>query len=292
MSVKPVGLKAQVIITEDITPEIQQTLTSLGPAIRTSLYAYGTAIRQNVKQAFRAAQAKGPMNSPVTMAIKGGTTALKEIGALESAVMEDSGRITIKHVGNTYIADISWDFPVAGFGGLAGDKRKNKGFVYLLSHEYGNVKPIQQIAKPIGDTGFFTLKKRMWFMKPRPFLQVGIQTGMVTGTQPSVQIMANVLKIRKAPPIVITSAGQYKPFGVPLLPSLYPTTASGMGWYFVPPSQMYAVIGATSDLMGAWRGSFNEKSIVGYLRQYAWGGTGVTKKSARRKFRRRLWGRV
>ena len=266
--------------------------------MKDALRKLGQEIKEAVRDEYNQRRV-GYSNSAVTSARKGvGKGALEETGRLKKAVTTwNEDEIQTNQIGDSYELKVTWSLPTAFGTGFSPLKRRDNTFVYLWSHEFGTERSITHKLFMSGN-GFALIKtKENWALPERPFFVDGIQKGIEKGSQLAAAEMymaTDLTTISKRAPYVSTSLNikMKKPVGMGgLLPQLYSTSLIGLIWYFVPPSQLYAVIGMSSDIAGFLRGSFFSMGMAGgYARQMAWAQTGFTKKILRRKFRGRLWG--
>jgi hypothetical protein len=278
-------IQVQFEVEENVSPAINTTLTMYKPRMAMALEELGQTIRQSVIHNFNMKSAEYSSGlSSVTRMAKHNSQALIDTGRLKNAV--ENAEVTMSGLGDSQTVNIGWTFPNASQSPMFPFSRQNQGYIYLWSHEqeFGMISSPKRL-KP-GKLGGFVIQNRLWVMKPRPFLMEGIQQGAQAGSMAAAQTLAPVMDLQT---ISMNTIVRYRPFDVPLTPSMIPYTLGGLVFWFVPPSKMYAVIGAVSDLAGAINGSFSERAAFGYGRQMAWGRTGVTKKSIRRRYRRRLW---
>jgi hypothetical protein len=268
--------------------------------MRDALRKLGNEIKKSVKDEFNTRRT-GYFNHPATTAYKASkgfsTGVLEETGALKNAVTTwNENEIETPRIGNDYILRVSWTLPVAGIRGAFGIARKNPAYVYLWAHEGGTEEIIPNVIAR-RTKGDYTLIKanNPWGLEQRDFFTDGIRKGIDKGSElASAEIYSatDLQTISKRAPYVSTvNFRMAKPPGMGgIIPQLYPTSLSGLIWYVVPPSQLYAIIGAASDIAGFLKGSFFSFGMAGgYARQVAWGQVGITKKIFRRKIRGRIW---
>jgi hypothetical protein len=267
--------------------------------MRDALQKLGREIKQSVKEEFDNRR-KQYSNKPITTEYKGaGKGALVDSGDLEQAVTEwdENKEILLVQTGESYHLEVNWSLPMAGMKGVYGAKRSRPDYVYMWAHEGGTENTITNILAHRSKGGFALIKaKTPWRLPQRDFFIDGVQKGIDKGSQLAAANMyaaTDLETISKRAPYV--STGTYK-FPMPpgmggLLPKLLPAMSfTSLIWYVVPPSQMYAVIGMASDIMGFLKGSFFSFGMFGgYARQVAWGQVGMTKKIYRRKIRGGLW---
>jgi len=283
------GLVTMVRIIDEASPQIQATLQTIKPATSTALMAMGETIKESVKKSFNRAQyehADHPVTVRYKMLTGGSPMALEETGALKEAL--DSCDVKLSFKGKRQSVTIAWDFPSAEGTGLAPGSRKDNSFMYFLAQEFGSTRMKKRLFVRDYEMG---IEDKRWTLTPRPFFIRGVQEGTKAGEASMATALSSTVNMQGGIMRVKGKFMGYDSLGVSVFPSLVPHTMFGMGMYFVPPSRYYAVMGASGDLMGALKGSFSEKSTYGYIRQMLWGQVGFTKKSSRRKFRGRLWGK-
>jgi len=290
------GLRVEYRITENVSKPLNAMQAQFDARAQAAMLAYGNQIKEAVRKSYRNAQIEysGGLSS-ATKAIKGHSKALDDSGQLKDMV-EDKGGVEPNRSGGANGVTVSWEIPQSGNTGVAPSFRRNKEFPYLFVHEgvsQGNTSGNQRFQMKtvaVQSTRRWMATRFKWWSTPRPFFFNGIKKGMQSGVPTAANIMMpvcdpNVMEAEMGPMSLLS----YEPFGERMTPTLAPHTVLGLSLFFAPPSKMYAYVGAASDLQGAMRGSFTEKTLFGYLRQVAWGSVGLTGKTSRRKFRRRIW---
>lgn len=275
------GGKAEIRITsyvsvDEVTPAVTMAEESSHILLKIGMYNAAAAVKEQVIKAYENAQTIYH-DSPTTTKLKGGGSALKDSGDLERALK--GAKITMFDDGNVVKASITWDIPEAGTKGIMGAFRKNKNFEYLWAQETG--ANMSKIARPDAAV----IEDANWVLTPRPFFLNAIQSSRTVAARAVASSYAPVidtmLRSKRLP---------VRGFGLKLVENPFSTSTIGFLMYFVPPSILYAYVGAAGDIMGAWSGALlGEKQMFGWGRQYMWGRIGATKKTIRRKFRRKLW---
>jgi hypothetical protein len=293
----------------NFTYDIQENVSSMAMIaeqqfpflMQDALRRMGNEIKKSVKDEFENSQSKYS-NRPTTAAYKAqrgfSNRALEETGALKDAVTNwGENEIKVLPAGNSYNLRVEWTLPQAGMRGVFGVARKKPQFVYLWAHESG-AENITNILARRTKGGFTLIKaKKPWTLEERPFFINGIDKGIDNGSRIAageIYAAIDLKRISDRAPYVETGYRMKRPPGMGgIFPKLLPgMSISSLIWYVVPPSQLYAVIGMSSDIMGFLKGSFFSFGMFGgYARQMAWGQVGMTKKIYRRRFRAGLWNR-
>lgn len=277
------GIQAEVNITDGVTPVIVTVQHHFKPALAAMMKQIGVKIKKAVAESFIEAQAKY-QNHPFTSAMKGGKPALQDTGRLrESVVNYSPDDIDVTHTGDAYKVSVKWEFPESGGSPFFPSYRQDQNFVYLSVQEYGNRSSMKKMAMPRG-AGAVTIFNKEWTLTPRPFFEDGVRKGLEEAKV--------VAQTRFAPMINMDGIGSMiwtEQLGMQVTPNMLPGTVLSTAMYVVPPSKLYMYVGAASDFMGVWAGSFDEATTLGYIRQMLWGRVGVTKKTSRRTIRGGLW---
>ena len=275
------GLQCEVKITDEVSPVLLYAQVAMNPAIEAGLRAAGNEIKKGVQKKFREAQSKYP-NKDMTRAMKGGKSALEDTGRLKSSIMDKSG-VDVKRTQTGYVLSVSWDLPASSGSPQFPGHRKEGNYIYLLVQEHGstNMKKLARITR----SGKKSVYDKMWELKARPFFNDGVQEGLERSTAVANAIIGNVVDLER-----LSGSLKYEGLGVRMTPTMMPRTPLSTLMYITPPTKMLMYVGAASDFAGAWRGSFTEVTILGYMRQMFWGQMGVTQKSTRRGIRRSVWG--
>jgi len=274
------GLVLNATLYEDFTPRVNNFLALYDRQIVMGLLGMGKAMKEGVKNSYKTKRDLFPQ-STTTMQIKRGATGLKDTGRLESAIEDSGGIEIIQTAPHQYTLHVFWDFPDSSTGGIYPEGRADKKHIYVWTQEFGSANMKRRATKP-SETGLVGIRTVDWQLEPRPFFVDGLHAGAQAGLTFLVSQVAPLYDM-------MTQPGVKKPsqmLGV--LPTLKPGIMEAP-FYFVPPTMALAYIGAGSDLMGVWSGSFTAPMIFGWTRQMAWGQTGITKKTQRRKFRKGIW---
>jgi hypothetical protein len=290
------GLSMKVtVVQDDATPAFNYINSVWQPAVRKAMAQAGAIMKKTVSQTYMTNRMTAFPNSPITVALKNSATPLEESGALRDAMTGNYG-VEYNPTKPNQVR-VYWDLPESGGTGLFPASRKNDSFEYIWAQEFGSGKMKTRATRiwregatpEMGGYEFWTIKHTIWALEPRPFFV----EGMKKGAQQALAVLVGNL----AP--IIDNFKNYKAprlqSGMPvsMAPDIFklPIGAQALMWYVVPPSSMYKYIGIASDMHGVWDASFNERAVWGYIRQYAYGQGGATRKSMRRKFRRQLWTR-
>lgn len=294
------GLSIQTTVYDEVTPALDYLNTNWHPAIANGLMQAGMALKQSVRSAYFKFRAAYP-NAPLTVELKGGKPTLEETGALREAMSDLSG---IELSANLQKAQVKvwWDLPESGGTGKFPDFRKNNNFEYIWAQEFGSPRMSKRVRyifkqeyfetgtggvyKARGNEKKLGIVTGLWVLEARPFFVRGMQDGAQKALGMLIANIAPVLEEFKR-----WKTPRYKPLGISMAPeSPLPKAAWGsLVWYALPPSSMYKYIGIVSDLHGVWDSTFSERAVWAYVRQYAYGQGGATRKSVRRKFRRKVW---
>lgn len=256
------------------------------------LYKMGLELKKGVAREFIKAQLQNP-NSPFTMQVKGGKPPLHDSGRLERAMKAVATGIQPINTPQLKGVKVTWQIPESRGTGEYPQFRGNNEFEYMWVHEFGSNRMSKKLIFASGMRGNFEgagysgyiVVDREWKLQKRPFFFKGMETGrkkaLVILRQGIIEYFVTHMQSPRYKPRWLQTA---------LVPQLAPTGMIGFGMYFAPPSSLYKYPGMFGDFMGVASGAlFTERAIAGYIRQYAWGQIGMTRKSMRRKFRRKLY---
>lgn len=277
------SLIAQTYVKDEATPILVKTATTAHPAFVASIKAAGLALKKRIALEFRRAQYTYT-NTSTTRALKGGKPTFEDSGALKTAMTDVTSGVEVTEMGGNVSLKVSWDIPESGGTGLLPELRQNNEFEYFWVHERGAT--MSRLATPDG-----AVVRKMWHLRPRPWFQSALQEAGKQAGQAMAQLYGRAISGLVIPAVEARKFGWW---GTSFLPmqapwQVLPMTARESAMWVAPPSGAYKYFGALADMGGVFAGAFTEAAILSYIRQYAWGQIGVTRKTVRRKVRRRLW---
>lgn len=291
-SSKNKNLDLKVTVKDSATPIMRFVEKSIGPVTRAVLQQYGKIIKRSVAESFQMAKSSSGLR-PATIKYKAKKGLLQgplqETGRLQRAITDLNRGIEVEPGINKSKVRISWDFPTAANTGISPSGRKNNDFLYVTSVEDGITKGVV-----LHEDMVLRQRNPLFPRKGTKFLEIGIKKGIAEG---NAMVKESLAKLAVFDPSamsvpIVRQHTEYTGLDVRMTPTLMPHGPLGVIVYLIPPSYMYKYIGMSDDFMGAWSGTFDEIHIYGYIRQFLWGKTGVTKKTIRRKWRRKLYGEV
>lgn len=242
-------------------------------------------IRQSIIESFdKRMYFDPPRNTLATMEAKalnrflGGALVLVETGSLKDAI--NNPDIEIYNRGQGRISGtIKYKLPEAGTECyLPGQKRANPDYIYLWAHELGTKGWSYKFgAKHKGKYATFKLPKR-------DFLKRGMKKGL---TRAYAIFGARLKAFFKE----LDQLHKQYQFHMPSseMENEFKISTWDLGMAVMPPSRLYAYMGASADFLSYLRGSFTLPNIERWMTSWSKGRGGVTKKVQRRKFRRAIW---
>lgn len=184
--------------------------------------------------------------------------------------------VTFSMNGDVGMIGATYSFSPPGAGQdvyMDGQQRKDPGYIYLWSHEFGTRRPSWKFG--IKQWGTFVVPKR-------PFLMKGLRKGYRKAHMIIFSAIYNAIDIpeRAIPTKAFPKLNMEREFRI-------------HEWDLImavaPPTRLYAILGAGADAISFVKGDFMQANMEAFGMSMAKGRTGMTKKVQRRGFRRRLW---
>ena len=157
-----------------------------------------------------------------------------------------------------------------------GQRRKNPHYAYIWTIEQPNGPPA-----PVHAFGLY--ENRKVIIPPRPFLA----TGILEGQKRAIAVIYAAIRKLLIDLRISVPRATFFPLD---MGKEFKITTWDVLMTVMPPSGIYATIGAGFDIAGFFTGSFTGIQTDRWLMSFAKGQVGATKKVQRRKIRRGLWG--
>ena len=256
----------RVVIHDRLTPALEAANGAVGPMIATGMQALRAKMESNIKERFRNGPSVWAPLKPSTVRWKAShgipwpNWTLRETLTLASNVERLRVNLRLNRarggggITGTGIASATLEIPASTFWGSP----------YVAYHEMG------------------------WGQTRRGFIQEGILDSYREYQQALTGTAAKLWQILQNP----------KEHGVPskdwmagfnIIPFAgMPLRAFAIG-LIMPPTSLWSIVGAMSDIRSLVEGEFTPGMIMAWLRNWALGSVGLTAKTQRRRLRRQLW---